>query len=118
MKEGEGMSNLKDIWIPIEILTDNKLSDKEKVIYAIVIYLSNENNVMDNTGKKDRCNILLGHTWKYSEVIILESRIEIVENRVGACIARPFFEDNAKIKSQLNKNIKFKMYKALRETFT
>ncbi len=35
--------NLKGIWIPIEILTDNKLSDKEKIIYAIVMYLSKEN---------------------------------------------------------------------------
>ena len=25
--------NLKGVWIPIEILTDNKLSDKEKYIY-------------------------------------------------------------------------------------
>ena len=31
--------NLKGIWIPIEILTDDKLSDKEKIIYAIIIYL-------------------------------------------------------------------------------
>lgn len=35
--------NLKGIWIPIEILTDDKLSDKEKIIYALVIYLSKEN---------------------------------------------------------------------------
>lgn len=34
--------NLKGIWIPIEILTDNKLSDKEKIIYTIIIYLSKE----------------------------------------------------------------------------
>ena len=30
--------NLKGVWIPIEILTDNKLSDKEKNIYAIILY--------------------------------------------------------------------------------
>ena len=35
--------NLKGIWIPVEILTDKKLSDKEKTIYAIVMYLSKEN---------------------------------------------------------------------------
>ena len=34
--------NLKGIWIPIEILTDNKLRDKEKIIYTIIIYLSKE----------------------------------------------------------------------------
>ena len=29
--------NLKGIWIPIEILTDNKLSDKEKIIIKYII---------------------------------------------------------------------------------
>ena len=28
--------NLKGIWIPIEILADEKLSDKEKIIYSIL----------------------------------------------------------------------------------
>ena len=36
--------NLKGIWIPIEILTDEKLSDKEKIIYSIILYLSKENS--------------------------------------------------------------------------
>lgn len=36
--------NLKSIWIPIEILTDKELSNKEKTIYSIIIYLSKENN--------------------------------------------------------------------------
>ena len=43
--------NLKGIWIPIEILTDKKLSDKEKIIYAIIIYLSRENNYCYCTNK-------------------------------------------------------------------
>ena len=53
MEEGEGMSNLnlKGVWIPIEILTDNKLSDKEKTIYAIILYLSKENNYCYLTNK-------------------------------------------------------------------
>ena len=53
MKEGEGMSNLnlKGIWIPIEILTDKKLSDKEKIIYAIILYLSKENDYCYLTNK-------------------------------------------------------------------
>lgn len=36
--------NLKGLWIPIEILTDKNLSDKEKHIYSIIIFLSKENN--------------------------------------------------------------------------
>lgn len=43
--------NLKGIWIPIEILTDNKLSDKEKSIYSIIIYLSKENQYCFLTNK-------------------------------------------------------------------
>lgn len=43
--------NLKGIWIPIEILTDKKLSDKEKNIYAIILYLSKENNYCYLTNK-------------------------------------------------------------------
>lgn len=34
---------LKGLWIPLEILTNNKLSDKEKYIYSIILYLSKEN---------------------------------------------------------------------------
>ena len=43
--------NLKGLWIPIEILTDKKLSDKEKTIYAIIIYLSREKNYCYCTNK-------------------------------------------------------------------
>ena len=35
--------NLKGLWIPIEILTDKNLSDKEKVIISLVVFLSQEN---------------------------------------------------------------------------
>ena len=43
--------NLKGIWIPIEILTDNRLRDKEKTIYSIILYLSKENNYCYLTNK-------------------------------------------------------------------
>ena len=36
--------NLKGLWIPIEILTDKNLSDKEKTILSIIFFLSKENN--------------------------------------------------------------------------
>ena len=37
------MLNLKGIWIPIEILLDKNLSDKEKLIYSLIIFLSQDN---------------------------------------------------------------------------
>ena len=45
-KEEMAMSNLnlKGIWIPIEVLTDKNLSDREKMILAIKLFLSKENN--------------------------------------------------------------------------
>ena len=32
--------NLKGLWIPIEILTDKNLSEKEKTILSIILFLS------------------------------------------------------------------------------
>ena len=36
------MSKLKGVWIPAEILLNEELSDKEKIILAIILYLSEE----------------------------------------------------------------------------
>lgn len=43
--------NLKGIWIPIEVLTDTSLSDKEKMIYSLILCLSNENKYCYCTNK-------------------------------------------------------------------
>ncbi len=43
--------NLKGIWIPAEILLDTKLSDKEKIIYSLIIFLSKENQYCYCTNK-------------------------------------------------------------------
>ena len=37
------MQKLKGLWIPAEILLDEKLSDKEKIILSMIVYLSEEN---------------------------------------------------------------------------
>ena len=43
--------NLKGLWIPIEILTDKNLSDKEKTILSIILFLSKENNTEEEALK-------------------------------------------------------------------
>lgn len=43
--------NLKGLWIPIEILSDKNLSDKEKHIYSLVIFLSQEKQYCFCTNK-------------------------------------------------------------------
>jgi len=42
MKGGLQMQKLKGLWIPAEILLNDDLSDKEKIILAIILYLSEE----------------------------------------------------------------------------
>ena len=44
------MKEFKGIWIPYEVLVDNNLNDKEKMIYSMILYLSKENDcTMSNT---------------------------------------------------------------------
>ena len=43
--------NLKGLWIPIEVLTDKNLSDKEKNIYSLIIFLSQEKGYCFCTNK-------------------------------------------------------------------
>ena len=37
------MQKLKGLWIPADILLDEKLTDKEKIILSMILYLSEEN---------------------------------------------------------------------------
>lgn len=43
--------NLKGLWIPIEVLTDKNLSDKEKQIYSLIVFLSQEKQYCFCTNK-------------------------------------------------------------------
>ena len=36
------MQKLKGLWIPAEILLDEELTDKEKIILSMILYLSDE----------------------------------------------------------------------------
>lgn len=37
------MKEFKGVWIPYEIFTDKKLTDKEKFVYSMIMFLSKEN---------------------------------------------------------------------------
>ena len=41
-KEDMKMQRIKGLWIPAEILLDEKLTDKEKFVLSIILYLSDE----------------------------------------------------------------------------
>lgn len=54
MKEGEIMqenNNLKGLWIPYKILTNENLSDKEKHIYSLILFFSKNNSYCTITNK-------------------------------------------------------------------
>lgn len=53
MKEGDIMkeNNLKGLWIPYEILTNEKLSDKEKYIYSLILFFSKNDGYCTITNK-------------------------------------------------------------------
>lgn len=55
------MKGFKGVWISYEILTDEKLSDKEKIIYSMIDSLSKENEcVMSNAYIGNLLNISKG----------------------------------------------------------
>ena len=44
-------NNLKGLWIPYEILTNEKLSDKEKYIYSLILFFSKTDGYCTITNK-------------------------------------------------------------------
>ena len=44
-------NNLKGLWIPYEILTNEKLSDKEKYIYSLILFYSKNDGYCTITNK-------------------------------------------------------------------
>lgn len=58
--------NIKGIWIPFEILTNKDLSDKEKLIYSIILYFSKEKNycTVRNSELADLLNLTPNHISK------------------------------------------------------
>jgi hypothetical protein len=52
------LKEFKGVWIPYEILTDIKLNDKEKLIYSMIVYLSQEREcTITNTYISELLNI-------------------------------------------------------------
>ncbi len=44
-------NNLKGLWIPYEILTNEHLSDKEKYIYSLILFFSKNDGYCSITNK-------------------------------------------------------------------
>ena len=72
--------NLKGIWIPIEILIDDNLSDKEKLIYSIILFLSKENNYCycNNSSLSELLNISTTQVSKLINSLKKKECIDII----------------------------------------
>lgn len=71
-------NNLKDLWIPYEILTNEKLSDKEKYIYSLILFFSKNDNYCTITNKYIANIINLSDT-RVSKLISSLSRKKYVQ---------------------------------------
>lgn len=102
--------NIKGIWIPIEILTNEDLSDKEKFIYSIILYFSKEESYcsVSNNQLAKLLNITTNHisklisslnNKKYVKVVLKYKKdSKEIENR----ILKPIFKfDNRYNSNQL-----------------
>lgn len=58
--------NIKGIWIPFEILINKTLSDKEKLIYSIILYFSKEKDYcsVSNSQLAELLNLTTNHVSK------------------------------------------------------
>ena len=71
--------NLKGIWIPVEILLNEKLSDKEKMILSMILYLSEEtgNCFASNKYIANILNVTAGRVSKIVNALKNKGYIEI-----------------------------------------
>ena len=84
---------LKGIWIPVQIILDENLSDKEKIILSIILYLSKETgscfasnkylaNIVNVTSDRISKIVSMLHKKKYIEVKLkYKLQSKEVENR-------------------------------------
>ena len=71
-------NNLKGLWIPYEILTNEKLSDKEKYIYSLILFFSKNDGYCTITNKYLATIINLSDT-RVSKLVSSLSRKKYVQ---------------------------------------
>ena len=106
--------NIKGIWIPFEILTNKDLSDKEKIIYSIILYFSKEKDYcsVSNNGLAELLNLTTNHVSKLVSSLSNKKYVKVhlkykkdskeIENR----ILKPIF----KIDNRYNSKQQFTYY--------
>ena len=80
-------NNLKGLWIPYEILTSEKLSDKEKYIYSLILFYSKNNGYCTITNKYIGIIVNLSDT-RVSKLISSLSKknyVQVITNFQAPC---------------------------------
>lgn len=72
--------NIKGIWIPFEILTNKDLSDKEKLIYSIILYFSKEKDYCSVTNNQlaELLNLTTNHVSKLISSLNSKKYVKVI----------------------------------------
>lgn len=72
--------NIKGIWIPFEILTNKDLSDKEKLIYSIILYFSKEKGYCSVTNNQlaELLNLTTNHVSKLISSLNSKKYVKVI----------------------------------------
>ena len=72
--------NIKGIWIPFEILTNKDLSDKEKLIYSIILYFSKEKDYCSVTNNQlaELLNLTTNHVSKLISLLNSKKYVKVI----------------------------------------
>lgn len=102
--------NIKGIWIPIEILTNEDLSDKEKFIYSIILYFSKEKSYcsVSNNQLAELLNLTTNHISKLISLLNNKKYVKVIlkykkdSKEIEIRILKPIFKfDNRYNSKQL-----------------
>ena len=120
-------NNLKGLWIPYEILTNENLSDKEKYIYSLILFFSKNDGYCTITNKYLAAIINLSDTRvsklisslskkKYVKVItnFQDTTRQIISRKILPLVkydnptyskSTSYIDNNSNLSSQKNTNI-------------
>ena len=111
------MKEFKGVWIPYEVVMDNKLNDKGKIVYSIILALSKNNDcIISNSYISELLNITKTQASRIINTLKKNGYIEIElmhkenskEIAMRRCIPINKYVDTYKQKSSLpiNANVK------------
>ena len=107
------MQMLKGIWIPIEVLKDNKLSFEEKILYSFLLFISRESNecfctnstIIKILGLSDSSATRIINSLKAKDYISVNMQYFENSKKIKSRIISPLKHINTTKNNSINTNI-------------